>query len=199
MKIRDDRGAPRRRKFYVDGALQRRLALALVALEVALFSGACAYLYFALVGIIDDNLYVIHAGAREGLLPQMARELGRVALVCGVINSLALVFTHRLWVRHIRRVLAALDQRLARVRALDLRPDPAPAGATGAHRLLDLCDGWIEAERTRVSAIDNALARLPASLRADPAGEAHRDALAVLAEAAGHLQRRVGESPRAES
>jgi len=198
MKNRDDREAPRRRKFYVDGQLQRRLALALVALEVALFAGACAYLYFALVGIVDDNLYVIHAGEREGLLPQMARELGWVALVCGAVNSVALAFTHRLWARHVRGVLGALDQRLARVRALDLRPDPASAGATGAHRLLELCDRWMEAERARVSAIDGALARLPASSRSDPADEAHRDALAALAEAATHLQRRVNESPRHE-
>lgn len=161
MNSPKDKGARRRRTFYVDANLQGRLSLALVLLEVGLFVAASTYLYFALAGIIDNNLYVVHAAERQALLPQMLRELGLVVLVCAAANSVALLYTHRLWGRHVARVLGALNRRMERVRSLDLRPDPDAQRDQDAHRLLELCDRWVAAERERIVAINEVLDRLP--------------------------------------
>lgn len=187
--------APKRRKVYVDERLQGRFMLGLVLLELCLFVAACGYLYCALAEIIENNLYVIHAAEHEALLPQMARELGLVALVCGALNSVALLVAHGLWSRHVSRVLGSLHRRMECVRSLDLRADSSVPAEAASHRLLELCERWIDAERLRIKSINGALARLP--LDAPQTADA-QDARAALQEAAGHLQRHVTDGPLQE-
>lgn len=182
---------PRRRRVYIDADLQGRLVVALVALETSLLAAACLYLYYAFGSIIDDNLYVIHAADAAPMLPRMALELAKVVAVCAVVNTVALVVAHRLWARHVRRVLASLRKRLERVRALDLRVDPAWADEREVHRLIDLCDRWVDNERRRMVAVRIAAARLPRPLPAGTGPEVD-DARQALTEAGEHLRRGGG-------
>lgn len=182
----NNRPAPtaRRRRHFIDTDLQGRLALALVALEVGLFAGACGYLYYALATIIEDQLYIVHAAQREPLLPLMLVELLKVVAVCAAVNSAALFATHRLWGRHVTGVLDTLGGRIARIGAIDLRPHGGPGEARAAHRLIALCDRWIAAEQARLTRVDAALARLPAAI-----GEDREVARAAIDEALRQLRR----------
>ena len=184
---------------YIDSKLQGQLVRALVVLEVSLFAAACFYLYFALAGIIEERLYIIHGADRVDLLPLMLRELGLVVLVCGVINVLAVFIAHGLWVHQIRSVLAQLHLRMERVRQLDLRVAPPGAREATVHRLIDLCDRWIDAERRRMLAVRIAAARLPRPLPLAPASAEGADALAAIEEAAAQLQRRTSSPPATDA
>jgi len=182
------RNGRRRRRVYVDGDLQGRLVAALVLLEVTLLLAALAYLHHAFGNIIDDSLYVIHAAERQPLLPRLAAELGLVVLVCGLANTAALFVAHGLWAAHVRSVLADMRKRLDKVRALDLRPDPAWASEARKHRLVELTERWIESERHRMIAVRIAAARLPPKLPEDPAGREAAEVLEALREAADELR-----------
>lgn len=180
--------AYRRKRIYVDGEIQGRLAAAMVVMEVALLLLACLYLYHAFGEIIDENLYVIHASESAPLLPRLARELGLVVVVCALVNTVALVAAHHVWARHVRQVLDGMGKRLVRVRALDLRPDPEWRHERHRHRLVELTERWIESERRRIVAVRIAAARLPATLPIDPDGRDAEEALAALKEAAAQLR-----------
>ena len=121
---------------------------------------ACVYLYHAFGQIIDESLYVIHAADRTPLLPRLGAAFGRTLLVCALVNTVALLVAHAIWSSHVRAVLAALRQRLDRVRARDLRPDTTATAHMPAHRLLTVTEQWIASERQRLAAAREAAVRL---------------------------------------
>jgi len=178
----------RRRRVYVDSDLQGRLVVALVALEVTLLVSAVLYLHHAFGDIIDESLYVIHAADRQPLLPRLAGQLGLLMLVCALINTTALFLAHGVWARHVRKVLDDMRKRLDKVRALDLRPDPAWATERSRHRLVELTERWIESERHRMVAVRIAAARLPSPLPCDPHSREAAEVLDALREAAQELR-----------
>lgn len=172
----------RRRRLYLDGQLQGRLLLALVSFETLLFASAWLFLYRSFAGSL----------AAAGELPKasaMAAEMAWVVLVCCLVNALVLTLAHFLWTRRVRRVVAGLEQRLQRIDSLDLRPDPAWNQERCHHRVIDLCDRWIEGERRRMLAVRIAAARLPRPLPTDADSPEAQDALAALQEAARLLRR----------
>lgn len=184
------RSSARRRQVYVDAEIQRRIVLALVAIEVLVLALACLMLARSFPKVVAG---ATAASGEAGLLRLLAAEFGRVALYCGIANVLAVLAAHALWARHVRKVLSGFARRLARVRALDLRREPARQAAT--HRLLDLCDRWIEGERRRMLAVRIAAARLPRPLPADPRSHEAAEALAALQEAAALLRRQAPATP----
>lgn len=177
----------RRRRHTLDGQLHGRLLAAVVSFELALFATAWIYLYHAFAQRIDDARDAA-AGIPAGLL----QEFALVILACCLVNLLVLSIAHHLWAQRVRRMLADLHLRLDRVQALDLRASPGFVEGRPRHRLIELCDRWIEGERRRMLAIRIAAARLPRPLPAEPESSEALDALSALQEAAQQLRRAPG-------
>ena len=186
MKRRKSNRSTRRRRVYVDGHLQGRLALVLILFELALFATAWVYLYSSFSGLLAND----QGATRSALLMTMARDLAVVVLACGALNAAVLLLIHGLWVRHVRSVLASLGRRLERIEAFDLRVDPARADEKEVHRLIDVCDRWIDAERQRMLAVRIAAARLPRPLPAQTRSREAREALAALQDATTQLRKK---------
>lgn len=140
-----------RRRQFIDARLQGRLLVALVLLEVSMLGLATLYLYLRFDAIIDANLFMIHRSAQTELLPEFLQQMGWVVLVMSVVNTLALLAAHALWIGHIKRVVKAFRLRLARIGELDLRP--LPQSDTIEHNVIDSIEAWRSHEQQRLQQI----------------------------------------------
>lgn len=178
----------RRRLLFVDRELQGRLLFALLALQLALLAGASSYLGTVFSTALDTASAAGAPVTLAELLPRMLGELALVMLVCIAANACLMHFAHHRWSQRVERVLGRLRERLQRVGELDLREPPPAARDSDGHRLLALCERWIEGERRRMLAVRIAAARLPRPLPGRGAGREAEDALAALREAADALR-----------
>lgn len=153
-------GRNQRRRKLIDARLQGILLVALVVLEVGLLAGATLYLFHQFSVIIDQNLFVIHRSAQRPLLPAFLKEMGTVVMIMSVLNTLALLVAHKLWVRHIQVVTQDFRDRLERIRALDFRAHDDRAGPR--HEVLERLEQWRQAEDRRYAELAGLLAQLPA-------------------------------------
>ncbi len=113
-----------RHRHLIDHKLQGVLLAALVVLECTLLISGVIYLYVQFNAHIDANLYIIHRQSQQELLPLLLKELGLVILVMAAINTLCLIIAHKLWVRHITRVIGEFTLRLQRINDADFRALP---------------------------------------------------------------------------
>lgn len=145
----------RQRKIrYIDQDLQKRLLIALVALEVVVLLVAGAILYVRLNIVADESLYRIHLTSRPSMFSVMLKESVQILGGLVVANLLALFVAKRIWSRYVNGIVAALRDLLSRSRDLDLRADPV---LPTRHPVLERALAWRSAERARHLALREAL------------------------------------------
>ena len=140
-----------RRRQFIDAQLQGWLLAALVLLEVAMLALATLYLYLRFSAIIDASLFTIHRPAQIELLSEFMKQMGWVVLVMSLVNTLALLAAHALWVGYIKRVIKVFRLRLAQVARLDLRP--FQQSDTIQHKVIDSVESWQMKELHRLERI----------------------------------------------
>ncbi|HEY3328172.1 MAG TPA: hypothetical protein VGK14_13540 [Novimethylophilus sp.] len=136
----------RRKIHYIDFVLQKRLLIALVALEVILLCIAGGVLYFRLQALVDENLYHIHFGDQPSIFYELFSESLLILGVLVAVNLVALLIADRIWAHYVNGIMSCLRSLLSRTRELDLRPD---AAAPHRHKVLELALAWRETERAR--------------------------------------------------
>ncbi|NCP40959.1 MAG: hypothetical protein GW848_10745 [Rhodoferax sp.] len=155
-----------RKIHYVDESIQQALLVGLVLLEVALAAGLAWLMWQHLNTIVEDNLYRIHLADAQPILSQLLQEAARLLGIFVVVNVVALVLVHFLWQRHVRSILLAFGQLMAKTHALDYSAD---ASLRGRHQLLDLTEAQRELDRQRLSAVRTLVQQLPAHPAANSA------------------------------
>ncbi len=150
-KTPNSRLHPPRRRQFIDAQLQGRLLAALVLLEVTMLMSATLYLYLRFSAIIDANLFTIHRSSQTELLPEFLAQMGWVVLVMSLVNTLALLAAHTLWVGHIQRVVKAFRLRLEQIGRLDLRSFKKSGSIE--HKVIDSIESWRLQEQQRLQQI----------------------------------------------
>lgn len=149
---------PRRHTTYLNHRLQGQLILAFLTLEISMVLISMVYLYLRFSSVIEDNLYTIHKGSQENILQLLLQELGWLVLVMGIINTLALLIGHRLWMRQINSVLEHFRTKLEQIDRLYL---PYLTIITNpVHELSYLIETWIYGERRRVIQLNEQIMQL---------------------------------------
>lgn len=151
----------RRRRHFIDASLQGRLLVALIGLEILLFSGAMIWLYLDLSAIIDANLYRVHYTDSDGVSPFLG-TLFTVIPVILVVNLLALWLADVLWRAYVNRIVNRLRHMLERIGRLDLREQAQDAQVR--HEVIDRARAWLASERQEFADIGQLVERLPDSL-----------------------------------
>jgi hypothetical protein len=157
----------RRRRRYVDPALQRRLVVGLVALESVMVAASVWALYWHLNRLIEENLYRIHLTAVRPLLPALLHDAFLLLGVFVVVNIVILLIAMSLWGRRVNSITDELMVLLGKTRTLDFSSDSPSAGN---HELLALTLNWRAKERSRLAEILEQVTMLEgeALVRRDP-------------------------------
>lgn len=135
-----------RQRRYVDFALQMRLLVALIVMEILLVGGGLYYLYWSFSQIFQRNLYRVHPPAPEETLRLLLGETGWVVGALVAAHLLALLVADRLWVGYVKRVLQKFRALAQRIEALDLSEE---GEETPNHASVALIQAWRRHERRR--------------------------------------------------
>lgn len=160
--------AHQRKIHYIDHVLQKRLLIALLALETIVLSVAGAILYFRLNTIVDESLYRIHFAGQPSMFSVLLKESLLILGGLVAVNLVALFAADRIWSRYVRSILLTLRSLLSSTRDLDLRADP---DVPQRHKVLTLAMDWRRTERARHLALHEAL-HIMESSAARPAASA---------------------------
>ena len=143
--------APHSRKIhYIDHVLQKWMLIALVTMEVLVFSAAGAVLYWRLGLVVENSLYRIHFGGQPSMFSILLKESLWVLAGLVAVNLLALFVADRIWVRYVRSIVLSLRGLLIKSRGLDFTPD---ADTVQRHKVVALALGWRRQERARLLAL----------------------------------------------
>lgn len=147
----------KRRIVYIDEQVQKRLLVALVALEILLVAGALWMLYLQLNGVVEANLYRVHLSEKTRIYPLLLKTalFGLSGLV--VINIAALWMANHVWARHVNAILEPLNLLVTRSREMDFSAD-APTEIS--HEVVTLGLRWRERERQRLARLRDEIAKL---------------------------------------
>lgn len=146
-----------RKKVLIDWGVQGKLMLLMVGLEVLILILAMFYLYGRFDSIIAHDLYSIHRNNQEGLVIAFAGQIGRVAIVLLLVNTMMLFAAHYVWSSQINSVIQGFRSVMVNIGALQFI-DAAPAGKP-VHELLRLQNLWYRNERNRVAALKQVTAQ----------------------------------------
>lgn len=146
----------RRRRCYIDRALQGPLLAALLLFELLLLVGALLALQHNLSAAIEEQIYRAHQLPTSSN-PLLIRELAWVSLWLVGINVAAIMLMGRLWSGMVRRVVDPLQRLLLAVARLDLRPQDE---LCGEHQVLRQAEAWLRHERERCTQLQAIAARL---------------------------------------
>lgn len=147
-----------RRKIFIDGRLQGRLILLLVALEIIILATAMFYLNHRFAGMIEHDLYAIHRISQEDMLSAFIWQIVRVIFVMVILNALLLFIAHSIWSRQISSVVQEFRNGLFLIRSrklVELEHTKEPR-----HELLGLLDSWHTKERNRIAALKQEIDQL---------------------------------------
>ncbi|MDP2785209.1 MAG: hypothetical protein Q8O38_11545 [Sulfurimicrobium sp.] len=147
----------KRKIHYIDAAVQNRLLIALVLLEVLLISAGMIVLYLDMKEVVDENLFRIHFAATESLSALLFREAMQALAVLVIVNVAALGLAEWLWSRYLDSILRPLSGLLARTGDLDFSLDETFGQR---HAVLELAVAWREAERERCKGVHAEISRL---------------------------------------
>lgn len=146
-----------RKIHYIDPAVQNRLLIAFVLLEVLLISAGMIMLYLDLKTVAEENLYRIHFAAREPLSVLLFREAMRTLAVLVILNMAVFGLAEWLWSRYLDSITHPFSDLLIRTGNLDFAPDESPGRQ---HAVLGLVSAWRENERERCKGIRAVLSGL---------------------------------------
>ncbi|MDP2961151.1 MAG: hypothetical protein Q8N54_00200 [Sulfurimicrobium sp.] len=147
----------KRKIHYIDPAIQNRMLLAFVLLEVLLIGIGMIVLYQDLKEVVDENLFRIHFSSEDSLSALLLREAMQALTVLVIANLAALGLAKWLWLRYLNSILGPLSGLLARTGNLDFTPDESFAKK---HVVLELALAWREVERERCKGIRAEISRL---------------------------------------
>ena len=116
----------KRKILYIDSALQNRLLLAFLLLEILLIGGGMIVMYLELKEIVEENLFRIHFAAAEPLSSLLFWKAMRILAALVILNVAALGLAEWLWVRHLESILNPLSELLTRTARLDFTADVIP-------------------------------------------------------------------------
>lgn len=156
-QVTHSRAEVRRKIHYIDAAVQNRLLVAFVLLEVLLIGVGMIVLYLDLKEVAEENLFRIHFAATESLSALLLREAMQTLAVLVTMNVAALGLAEWLWSRHLDSILRPLSGLLARTGDLDLARDET---FEQRHAVLALAAAWRETERERCKGIRAEISRL---------------------------------------
>ncbi|MBF0135655.1 MAG: hypothetical protein H7833_13770 [Magnetococcus sp. DMHC-1] len=142
---------------YLDFAIQMRMLIALVGMEIILVGGAVYYLYERFSTILEENIYRIHQLPLD-LSSVMVNEIIKVAGGMILLNLVALFVADRIWSKYVARILQAFTNMALHVSDLDFHPDADPPSSQ--HELLDLMLAWRQQERQRLVKIREEIQKL---------------------------------------
>lgn len=153
---------------YIDFRLQKRLLIALVALEWLMLCVAGAVLYYRLHAIVDENLYRIHIADQPPIFHILFTESMQIVAALVAINLLALLAADRIWAHYVTSIMSSLRRLFVRSQALDFGPDTeSPLG----HKVIELALAWRAKERERLATLHELAARAEAAAAADEVEE----------------------------
>ena len=171
---------------YIDFRVQKRLLIALVALEVVLLCIAGGALLYRLNIIVDENLYRIHFADQPSMFYVLFSEALQIVGALVAINLVALLIADRIWSHYVNGIMSCLRSLLSRTRELDLRPE---AAAPHLHKVLELALAWRETERSRHMALRALAERAESAAGASPVQVAeYRACLLAMREQLPHIQ-----------
>jgi len=153
----------RRRRCYIDRALQGPLLAGLLLFELLLLSAALLLLQHNLTTAVEEQMYRAHQ-LPGSALPLLVEELLWVGLWLVGINVVAIALMAQLWSGMVRRVVNPLQQMLGAVAQLDLRPTE---GVCAEHEVLQQAELWLRLEHERCSQIHALVAQLDSGSTAD--------------------------------
>ena len=142
---------------YIDAAVQNRLLVSFILLEVLLISVGMVVLYLDLKAVADENLFRIHFAASESLSALLLREAMQTLGVLVTVNVAALVLAEWLWSRYLSSILHPFCNLLGRTGGLDFTHDETSGQQ---HSVLEYTIAWREIERARLNGIRTELAKL---------------------------------------
>ena len=179
--------AERRRKRYIDHALQGRLLGVLLAAQFALIGIVLMLLYGELDEALKQNLYRIHQVKHQSLgTIVMPYVTGGIVALC-LLSALGFVAVELLWRRQAQRLVRDWDSITSQVRELDFR---TATTAVRGHESLCVLDAWRRVEGERLARIADLANRLPAQ------PPANREERARLRELVGQIRDQLPqESP----
>jgi len=148
----------RRHRHFIDASLQGRLLVALIGLELVLFTGAMVWLYLDLSAIIEANLYRVHYADAGGHSPFLATLFTVIPAIL-LVNLLALWLADIIWRAYVRRIVNQLRRMLGRISELDLRERQGDKNVH--HEVIDRARNWLAHERKEFQAIKSAVNTLP--------------------------------------
>jgi hypothetical protein len=140
----------RRHIFYVDGAIQRPLLVAMVVLEIALLATATWIAYQHLNVMIDESLYRVHITDTGPIWKRLAKEGAWMLGVFAAINLLALMIAEWIWSRRENLITQSFSQFTLKTSRLDFSMDMP---IERPHRIQTLTLSWRARERERFLAI----------------------------------------------
>lgn len=140
----------KRKIHYIDPAVQNRLLIAFVLLEVLLIGAGMIMLYLDLKAVAEENLYRIHFAARESLSVLLFREAMQTLAVLVALNVAALGLAEWLWSRYLDSIMRPFSDLITRTGELDFTRDDAPGQQ---HAVLALVTAWRDNERERCKGI----------------------------------------------
>ena len=148
----------RRRQHFIDATIQGRLLVALIGLELVLFTGAMIWLYLDLSEIIDGHLYRVHYAEVGGISPFLGTLFTVIPIIL-LVNLLALWLADMIWRAYVRRIVNQLRRILSRISNLDLREEPEDSHVH--HDVIDRACSWLENERQEFHVMKKAVNSLP--------------------------------------
>lgn len=147
----------KRRIIYVDDKVQKRLLLALLALEILLVIGTLWVLYLQFGKVVDDNLYRVHLSNKPHIYPMLLETAltGLSGLV--MINIVALWIAGRVWVGYVNSIVKPFMELMDKVEALDFSEDMA---VDIPHKVVGLSLAWRHIQRQHLLRLRTEIAKL---------------------------------------
>ncbi|NGZ28519.1 MAG: hypothetical protein G8345_16720 [Magnetococcales bacterium] len=147
----------KRQRTYVDFAIQMRMLIALVVMELVLVASGVAYLYYRFNAIVEENLYRIHQTNTQSPMEILLAEAGWVVAALVAANLVALLVADRIWYIYVRRVLERFMEMARKMRDFDLREE---SSRKINHEVLVRMLAWHMAERKRALNVRAAIQNL---------------------------------------
>lgn len=147
----------KRKNHYIDAALQNRLLIAFILLEVLIIGGGMLVMYRELNDVVEENLFRIHFSALQPLSTLLFWKGMRILAALVILNVAALGLAEWWWERHLESILQPLSGLLTRTAQLDFTADEMNGEL---HAVLVNTMAWRECERQRCMAMRAALSVL---------------------------------------
>jgi hypothetical protein len=152
----------RRKIKYVDKDIQGYLMTLLITLELLMVIIAILYLHQSFNQIFDATIFKTHPNKEQPLYISLLIEMFWVVAVMSSINFIALFIAHKLWVRHINKIIVFLTKTMNCTKQLSLQ---FPTSAQVPHHdLTTQIKCWQTHEIKRATKINNLIQQMPEHL-----------------------------------